>query len=64
MVRVLPRIQEYLSIGAEWVWLIDPEEKAALVYSQQHPEGAAVTILRTERPDIEIPLEGVFNLDA
>ena len=64
MVRMLPKIQEYLSIGVEYVWVIDPQENAALSYSRRHPEGAAVTTLRTENPDIEIPLESAFDLDA
>jgi Uma2 family endonuclease len=64
MVRMLPKIQEYLSIGVEYVWVIDPQEKAALSYSRRHREGAAVTMLRTENPDIEIPLESAFDLDA
>jgi Uma2 family endonuclease len=64
MVRMVPKIQEYLSIGVEWVWVIDPEEKAALSYSRKHPEGAAVTTLRTENPDIEIAIESAFDLDA
>jgi Uma2 family endonuclease len=41
MVRMLPKIQAYLSIGVEYVWVIDPEEKAALSYSRTQPEGAA-----------------------
>jgi Uma2 family endonuclease len=64
MVRMLPKIQEYLSVGVEYVWVIDPEEKAALSYSQKHPEGAAVTSLWTENPNIEIPLESAFDLDS
>ncbi|HEY1756297.1 MAG TPA: Uma2 family endonuclease [Bryobacteraceae bacterium] len=64
MVRVLVKIQEYLSIGVDYVWVIDPEEKAALRFSQKHPEGCAVTMLRTENPDIEIPLESAFDLDS
>jgi Uma2 family endonuclease len=64
MVRVLVKIQEYLSIGVEYVWVIDPEEKAALSFSQKHPEGSVVTTLRTENPDIEIPLESAFDLDS
>ena|SRR5579863_2427841 len=64
MVRMLPKIQEYLSIGVEYAWVIDPEEKAALRYSRKHPEGAVVTMLRTENPDIEIPLESAFDLDS
>lgn len=64
MVRMIPKIGEYLSIGVEWVWVIDPEEKAALIYSRRHPEGMAATVLRTENPDIEIPLENAFDRDA
>ncbi len=52
MVRMVPKIQEYLSIGVEWVWVIDPEEKTALCYSQKQPQGAAVTTLRTGDPEI------------
>jgi Uma2 family endonuclease len=64
MVRMVPKIQEYLSIGVEWVWVIDPEEKTALCYSQKQPQGAAVTTLRTEDPEIQIPLTAAFDLDA
>ena len=64
MVRMVAKIQEYLSIGVEWVWVIDPEEKTALCYSQKQPQGAAVTTLRTEGPAIEIPLTAAFDLDA
>ena len=64
MVRMVPKIEEYLSIGVEWVWVIDPEDKAALIYSRQHPEGTAATVLRTENPAIEIPLESAFDLDS
>lgn len=64
MVRMVAKIQEYLSIGVEWVGVIDPEEKTALSYSQKQPQGAAVTMLRTENPEIEIPLAAAFDLDA
>jgi Uma2 family endonuclease len=64
MVRMLPKIQEYLSIGVEWVWVIDPEEKSALSYSQKNPAGALCEVLLTENPDIEIPLCRAFDLNA
>lgn len=64
MVRMAPKIQEYFAYGVEWVWVIDPGERAALVYSRRHPEGQAATMLRTENPAIEIPLEAAFDLDA
>ena len=56
MVRMLPKIQEYLSIGTEWIWVIDPEERKALIYSQASPAGVLSDILRTENPAIEIPV--------
>jgi Uma2 family endonuclease len=61
MVRMQPKIQEYLSIGVEWVWVIDPEEKRALVYSQSNPAGELAEVLRTGNPKIEIPLEEIFQ---
>ena len=64
MVRMLPKIQEYLAIGAEWVWVIDPEERSALSYSQKNPAGAVCDVLRTEDPAIEIPLSRAFDLNA
>jgi Uma2 family endonuclease len=64
MVRMLPKIQEYLSIGVAWVWVIDPEEKSALSYSRQNPAGGVCDTLRTEKPDIEIPLTRAFDLNA
>jgi Uma2 family endonuclease len=64
MVRMVPKVEEYLSIGVEWVWVIDPEEKAALCYSRGEPQGTPCTVLHTENPKIDIPLESAFDLDA
>ena len=64
MVRMTPKIQEYLSIGVEWVWVIDPAEKTALWYSQKDPRGALCEVLKTENPSIEIPLDSAFDLNA
>jgi Uma2 family endonuclease len=64
MVRMLPKIQEYLSIGVEWVWIVDPREKSALCFSKNNPAGEVCETLRTENPTIEIPLERAFDLNA
>ncbi len=61
MVRMQPKIQDYLSVGIEWIWIIDPEEKQALIYSKQNPAGVLSNVLRTENPAIEISLETVLN---
>jgi Uma2 family endonuclease len=60
MIRVQHKIQEYLSIGAEWIWLIDPIEKQAICYSRKNPAGALTDVLKTENPEIEIPLAQVL----
>lgn len=60
LVRMQPKIQEYFSIGVEWAWLVDPDERKAISYSRQNPVGTIVEILRTESPAIEIPLAEVF----
>lgn len=64
MVRMLQKIQEYLSIGVEYIWLIDPYEKSAIAYSHENPGGQIVDVLSTRNPDIEIPLSAVFDPDA
>jgi Uma2 family endonuclease len=64
MVRMLPKIQEYLSIGVEWIWIVDPQEQSALLYSQKNPAGALCTTLFTENPSIEIPLTAAFDLNS
>ncbi len=64
MVRMLPKIQEYLSIGVEWIWIVDPQEQSALLYSQKNPAGALCDVLRTENPNVEIPLTAAFDLNC
>jgi Uma2 family endonuclease len=62
ILRMQPKIQEYLGIGVEWIWLVDPSEKQALCYSQQTPAGMLSNVLRTENPSIEIPVEDLLGL--
>jgi Uma2 family endonuclease len=64
MVRMLPKIQEYLSIGVEWIWIVDPQEQSALLYSQKNPAGAVCDVVRTENPEIAIPLTAAFDLNS
>ena len=64
MGRMLTKINEYLSIGVEYVWVIDPQDKTATHFSRQNPSGADCDTLTTENPKIEIPLGAAFDLDA
>ena len=62
IVRLSPKIQEYLSHGVEWVWVVDPDERRALSFSAAHPGGVLVDVLRTENPEIALPLAHVLSV--
>ena len=62
--RIQPKIAEYLSIGVEWIWLIDPIERNAICYSQRNPAGVLCDVLRTENPVIEIPLAEALDINS
>lgn len=59
--RMQPKVQDYLSIGVECIWLIDPDEQKAITYSQRNPTGSLTDLLRTTNPEIEIPISAVFE---
>jgi Uma2 family endonuclease len=61
LVRLQPKIQEYLSHGVEWVWVIDPDDRRAMSYSRPNPGGMLADELRTENPPIAIPLSDVLS---
>ena len=62
--RMQPKIAEYLAIGVEWIWLIDPIEKSAIYYSQRNPASALSEVLRTGNPAIEIPLAAALDVNS
>ena len=62
LVRLQPKIQEYLQHGTEWVWVIDPEERRALSYSPVSPGGTLIDTLTTENPAIAVPLTDLLSV--
>jgi Uma2 family endonuclease len=62
LVRLQPKVQEYLAHGVEWVWVIDPDERRALSYSTSAPGGSLVGELRTADPEIVIPLDDLLSV--
>jgi len=60
-VRVRKKIDEYLTFGVAYVWLIDPEARRADVYTKSQTYEAKDLILRTEDPEIEVPLAEIFQ---
>lgn len=61
LVRLQPKIREYLDHGVERVWVIDPDERCALSYSAEDPGGTLVDELRTQNPDIIILLADLLS---
>jgi len=62
LIRLQPKIQEYLAHGVKWVWVIDPDERRALRYSPSDPGGTLVDQLQTSDPDITIPLADLLSV--
>jgi Uma2 family endonuclease len=61
MSRVRKKIDEYLAFGVAYVWLIDPEERRADVYTASLIFEAKDGVLRTEDPAIEVPVADLFQ---
>ena len=60
--RVQQRIDDYLAFGVSHVWVIDPREQRAWVYSKDGSrEVLADGALRTENPSLEVPLAEIFG---
>jgi len=62
MSRIEVRINDYLSMGVPWVWILDPETRQ--VYVATSLDGLREVksgVLRTESPVIELPLAEVLE---
>ncbi len=62
MATTLRRIADYLGFGVPYVWLIDPTRRTAIVYTATEFISPEDGILRTQNPDIAIPLAELFDL--
>jgi Uma2 family endonuclease len=58
--RVNERIDDYLKFGVAYVWLINPVNHRAWVYTANGVEEIQDGILRTENPTIEVPLAEIY----
>jgi Uma2 family endonuclease len=61
MSRVRKKIDEFLTFSVPYVWVIDPEERRADVYTASGFYEAKDGVLRTENPAIEVPLADLFQ---
>jgi Uma2 family endonuclease len=57
--RMEERIKDYLAFGVRHVWLIDPRKKLAWSYTADGNR-RETTVLTTDSPRIELPVDEVF----
>jgi Uma2 family endonuclease len=55
------RIDDYLNFGVRYVWLVNPLNQRAWVYTTDGSREVKDGILRTENPEIVIPLAEIFS---
>lgn len=61
MSRMQVKIDDYLAFGVSYVWVIDPQTRKAWVYTADLIREVRDGQLRTERPDITVPLHSLFT---
>ena len=54
------KISDYLAFGVRYVWVIDPQERTAVVHTSSGSFQSPDLILRTENPEIILPLPEIF----
>ena len=55
------RIDDYLTFGVRYVWIINPRTRRAWAYTKNASHEAKDGILRTENSAIELPLPEIFQ---
>jgi Uma2 family endonuclease len=55
MAEMQDRIDDYLSFGVSYVWVIDPRTRRAFVYTLESVREVKDGILRTSAPEIVVP---------
>jgi Uma2 family endonuclease len=56
MVEMQERIDDYLSFGAKYVWIVDPSTRRGFIHTSEGSREAKDGVLRTDNPRIEVPL--------
>jgi Uma2 family endonuclease len=58
--RMQERIDDYFRFGVRYVWLIDPRTRRAWIYTPGAIQEVRDGILRTENPELTVPLSEVL----
>lgn len=58
--RIQDRIDDYLKFGVSYVWVINPRSRRAWVYTRDSIYEVKDGILKTENPQLTVPLAEIF----
>jgi len=62
MKRVRERIQDYLTMGVRYVWVLDPSDRRAYVATAETGLRETLeSVLKTENPSLELPFDELFS---
>lgn len=61
MSRMQVKIDDYLSFGVPYVWVIDPQTHKGWIYTSQGMTEVRDGVLRTHEPEITVPLQELFT---
>jgi Uma2 family endonuclease len=61
VLRLNERISDYFQMGVLYVWVLDPLTKRAFCYTPGQMHEVLDGMLRTNNPDVAVPLEEVFE---
>jgi Uma2 family endonuclease len=60
MSEMQERIDDYLDFGVRYVWVVDPVARRAWVYTTAGSVETRDGVLRTQNPDLAVPLDEIF----
>lgn len=60
MSRMQRKVDDYLRFGVAYVWVIDPQTRKAWTYTADAISEVRDGVLRTEAPEIAVPLAAIF----
>ena len=61
MTQMQERIDDYLKFGVRYVWVLDPRTRRAYSFTREGMREASEGVLRTDEPEIVVPLAEIFS---
>ena len=55
------KIDDYLTFGVRYVWVVDPRTRKAWIYTSEGSREVCDGMLCTENPEILVPLDAAFE---